>query len=49
MEAERKALQEAESKRNVAFNEVKQAIAQEGVTHEEYQEGESEEKQSEEV
>lgn len=49
MEAEKKALQEAENKRNAAFAEVKQAIAQEGVTHEEYQEGEGEEKQSEEV
>ena len=50
VEAEKKALEEAESKRNAAFAEVKQAIAQEGVTHEEYQEGESESaKQSEEV
>ena len=49
VEAEKKALQEAENKRNAAFTEVKQAIAQEGVTHEEYQEGESEEKQSDEV
>lgn len=50
VEAEKKALQEAENKRFAAFAEVKQAIAQEGVTHEEYQEGESESvKQSEEV
>ncbi|KAJ7373548.1 Dynein intermediate chain 2, axonemal [Desmophyllum pertusum] len=47
VEAEKKALEEAENKRNAAFAEVKQAIAQEGVTHEEYQEGENEEKQSE--
>lgn len=49
VDAEKKALEEAENKRNAALAEVKQAIAQEGVTHEEYQEGESEEKQSEAV
>lgn len=46
VDAEKKALEEAENKRNAAFSEVKQGIAQEGVTHEEYQEGASEEKQS---
>lgn len=49
IDAEKKALEEAENKRNAAFSEVKQAIAQEGITHEEYQEGASEEKQSDEV
>lgn len=50
VEAEKKALEEAENKRNAALAEVKQAIAQEGVTHEEYQEGGSEpEKKSDEV
>ena len=49
VEAEKKALEEAENKRNAALAEVKQAIAQEGVTHEEYKDEETEEKKSDEV
>lgn len=49
VEAEKKALEEAENKRNAALADVKQAIAQEGVTHEEYKEGEAEVKKSDEV
>ena len=49
VEAEKKALEEAENKRNAALAEVKQAIAQEGVTHEEYKEGEAEVKTNDEV
>ena len=49
VEAEKKALEEAENKRNAALAEVKQAISQEGVTHEEYKDEETEEKKSDEV
>lgn len=49
VEAEKKALEEAENKRNAALAEVKQAIAQEGVTHEEYKDEDTEEKKSDEV
>ena len=49
VEAEKKALEEAENKKNAALAEVKQAIAQEGVTHEEYQEAESDVKKTDEV
>ena len=49
VEAEKKALEEAENKKNAALAEVKQAFAQEGVTHEEYQEAESDAKKTDEV
>ncbi|KAM7430314.1 Dynein intermediate chain 2, partial [Porites harrisoni] len=49
VEAEKKALEEAENKKNAALAEVKQAIAQEGVTHEEYQEAESDAKKTDET
>ena len=49
VEAEKKTLEEAENKKNAALAEVKQAIAQEGVTHEEYQEAESDVKKTDEV
>ena len=49
VETEKKALEEVENKKNAALAEVKQAIAQEGVTHEEYQEAESDAKKTEEV
>lgn len=44
IEAEKKALEDAENKRNVALAEMKQAIAQEGVTHDDYKQDEEEEK-----
>ncbi|XP_068717827.1 dynein intermediate chain 3, ciliary-like [Montipora capricornis] len=50
IEAEKKALEEAENKRTAAFAEMKQAIAQEEVTHEDYkQDDEIKEKASDEV
>jgi len=38
VETEKKARDEADAKREAALTEVKQGIAQEGTTHEEYQE-----------
>ncbi|XP_020904970.1 dynein intermediate chain 3, ciliary [Exaiptasia diaphana] len=46
VETEKKAREEAEAKREAAISEVKKGIAQEGTTHEEYQEnGEPEQKE----
>ena len=50
IEAEKKALEDAENKRNVALAEMKRAIAQEEVTHNDYkEEGEEKDKMQDQV
>lgn len=50
IEAEKKALEDAENKRNVALAEMKRAIAQEEVSHNDYKEdGEEKEKMQDQV
>ena len=49
IEAEKKALEEADRKRNAAFSDVKQAMDQEAVTHEEYRDEEPEDQHADEV